>query len=1076
MFNINNFRNYIDKDILDRGRVYFLKNKVRRMTYDDGYVMADVLGSEKYTAGFELNEQGDIVYYSCDCPYYFQNEEVCKHIAAALFAYEKVTEGERDDSDIRGLMEAYEKAAEVFGGELDGGETPQDERVRIVPELVSGRGELRVSLKIGRERLYKVKKIIKLYSDFKEGNEVRYGKSLDFIHRTELLDEKSRRLLEMAFRSSSAESYYTREDDSAPLDNIIFDEFFEMYKGETLLFEGREFRVKSADPQVEFVLGKNAGNADEPDGGKKSRRKKSAKGKTSSEKNGKGGFMLTVKGEHLIYGMGLKSVFINREKETVYLPSRGFTGAVGMLYARTLKKGGLVIPKKDMPEFYSAVIKKAAKYAEFSGLEMIEGFIPPELSVQLYIDCGDNGDTVFGRLMFGYGDSFYPAYGGGDAPHYDRAGEILAVKKAEKYFMPVLGDDHHPLRAAGDEMIYELITRGMGELSAEMEVYVSDRFQRIVVRPPVRPKVSVGVRRGGLLEINVEDSGYTAEELAEVLKAYKTGAKFHRLKDGSFALPGEALGELNEVMNNLDIDVKDILKKNIKIPAYRMLYLDSLGNGGEVKMKYSGEFKEAVKRYREDAGRGEVPESLKGVMRGYQEEGFGWLSALCGYGFGGILADDMGLGKTVQAIALMLKEKERSAEHKTNLIVCPSSLTLNWESEIKRFAPGLKSLVVIGTAAAREKLIGSIDEGGYDAVITSYSALTRDIDKYEDREFHIQFADEAQYIKNHTTQSAKAVKGIKSGHRFALTGTPVENSLAELWSIFDFIMPGYLFGYGRFRKNFETPISSKNDERAEAALRKNVSPFILRRMKKDVLEELPEKTETVLTSVMEGEQKKLYAASAAGVKKSVKEGLGDSPKDKIQILAMLTRLRQICCDPALVYENYKGGSAKLEQCMELVESCVNSGHKLLLFSQFTSMLDIIRGRLEKAGISYYLLTGETKARERIRLVNEFNGNDVGVFLISLKAGGTGLNLTGADIVIHYDPWWNVSAQNQASDRAYRIGQMRNVQVYKLIAKGTVEENIMRLQEEKARLGDIAEGGGEIAGMTAEEIVGLVNGE
>lgn len=462
-------------------------------------------------------------------------------------------------------------------------------------------------------------------------------------------------------------------------------------------------------------------------------------------------------------------------------------------------------------------------------------------------------------------------------------------------------------------------------------------------------------------------------------------------------------------------------------------------------------------------------------MRDYQKHGFRWLKTIAAYKFGGILADDMGLGKTIQAISLILDSKQRDKNRLPALIICPSSLTLNWEAEIRRFAPQLKTLVIIGTAAARSALIEKISE--HDAVITSYPLLVRDIDSYAGLKFGLHFTDEAQYIKNHNTQAAKAVKAINSEVRFALTGTPIENSLAELWSAFDFIMPGYLFNYARFKNTFETPITAKKDGGAVKALQNSTAPFILRRLKKDVLNELPDKTETVLTADMEGEQRKLYAANVSALQKSLQSGLGSEKTDRVKILAALTRLRQICCDPSLAYENFKGKSAKLEQCAELVESCVNSGHKILLFSQFTSMLDIISKRLEKLNISYYTLQGSTRAKERIRLVNEFNANDVKVFLISLKAGGTGLNLTGADIVIHYDPWWNVSAENQASDRAYRIGQRKNVQVYKLITRNSIEENIIKLQQSKSELGGLICGdGSEIADITKmqpDEILDLL---
>ena len=301
-----------------------------------------------------------------------------------------------------------------------------------------------------------------------------------------------------------------------------------------------------------------------------------------------------------------------------------------------------------------------------------------------------------------------------------------------------------------------------------------------------------------------------------------------------------------------------------------------------------------------------------------------------------------------------------------------------------------------------------------------------------DYEFRYSIIDEAQYIKNSNTQNAKAIKEIKAETRYALTGTPIENSLSELWSIFDYIMPGYLFTYRKFKENFETPIVRDNDVSRMEKLKMLIEPFILRRTKKEVLKELPDKTITVLNNVMEEEQAKIYKTYLAMARHEIEEeikqkGFGNS---QIKILSLLTRLRQICCHPSLFVNNYKDKSGKLEQCMDIVKEAVAGGHKLLIFSGYTSMFAFMEEELEKLGIKYFKLTGQTKVEERLSLVEEFNKNsEIKVFLISLKAGGTGLNLTGADMVIHYDPWWNMSVENQATDRAYRIGQEKDVNVY-----------------------------------------------
>ena len=500
----------------------------------------------------------------------------------------------------------------------------------------------------------------------------------------------------------------------------------------------------------------------------------------------------------------------------------------------------------------------------------------------------------------------------------------------------------------------------------------------------------------------------------------------------------------------------------------------------------------------------EIPKSIKANLRSYQKVGYRWLRTMANYGFGGILADDMGLGKTLQIITLLTQEYDQfidtkqkvdcdsgvtsteSTVHKemTNqeegivkspsLVVCPTSLALNWQSEFKKFAPHIKVLVMMGSIEERKKLFEEIQE--YDVVVTSYDLLKRDIENYEGLHFRYCIADEAQYIKNANTLGAKALKLIESEVRFALTGTPIENSLAELWSIFDFIMPGYLFNYSRFKNNFEMPIVKNEDEESTNRLKKMLAPFIMRRLKKDVLKELPDKTETVIYNTMEETQQKLYTAHLAlarqEIHKEVKEK--DVGSSRIKMLALLTRLRQLCCHPSLYLQDYEAGSGKLEQCMEIIQDSIASGHKILLFSQFTSMLDIISRRLRLEGIEHLMLTGSTKAEERIEMVSDFNNSDIPIFLISLKAGGTGLNLTGADVVIHYDPWWNLSSQNQATDRAYRIGQKKNVQVFQMITKNSIEEKIKELQDRKIGLTEsvLQEGEAFISQMSEEEIADL----
>ena len=577
-----------------------------------------------------------------------------------------------------------------------------------------------------------------------------------------------------------------------------------------------------------------------------------------------------------------------------------------------------------------------------------------------------------------------------------------------------------------EEQQYKVLETGVDTLLGLGEVHATDRFQRLTIRR--KPQMTVGVRmESDLLKLTLSSTDLTEDELLDILGSYQRAKKYHRLKNGDFVqLDENTLEELETLMDLTKADPKDFVKGDMEIPAYRALYLDKVLEKNEAfYAKRDQNFKHLVKEFKTVSdSEYEIPESLQGVMRNYQEFGYKWLRTIEAYQFGGILADDMGLGKTLQVISVLLAAKEEGRLG-TALVVTPASLVYNWKEEFAKFAPQLSVAVIAGSKGEREEQIHAAERA--DVVITSYDLLKRDILFYADQNFEYQIIDEAQSIKTHTTAAAKAVKAVCSKVRFALTGTPIENRLSELWSIFDFLMPGFLYSYDRFRKELELPIAKHQDQAAMTRLKRFVEPFILRRLKQDVLSDLPEKNE------------------------------------------------EICCDPALCFHDYDGESAKREACMELLRNAVDGGHKILVFSQFRSLLELLEQGLQQENLAYFKLAGETKKEERIEMVKRFNGDDTPVFLISLKAGGTGLNLTGADIVIHLDPWWNIAAQDQATDRAHRIGQTRAVSVYKLIAKNTMEEKILKMQEAKRALADEILSGntGGLMNMSRDELLELL---
>ena len=536
------------------------------------------------------------------------------------------------------------------------------------------------------------------------------------------------------------------------------------------------------------------------------------------------------------------------------------------------------------------------------------------------------------------------------------------------------------------------------------------------------------------------------------------------------ALDDENIKDLDLLFNDLNLQYKDIEDGQVEIDKYHSLYLENFMSQSSLQFNRDQHFQNLISHIEEKNHEDiQVPEHYKNILRDYQVQGFQWLKTMSDYGFGGILADDMGLGKTLQVMTLI---EDSISKDRVSLVVAPATLIYNWQDEIKKFSNQLKTVCITGNIAQRKKLIENLQD--YDVVITSYDYIRRDFELYKDYQFYYFILDEAQYIKNQSTKNAQAVKLINGKYRFALTGTPIENSLAELWSIFDFLMPQYLYNYHHFKETYEIPIIKNEDQEKQAKLKRFVEPFILRRTKKDVLTELPDKIENNVLIPFTPDEEKVYLANLSTINTELQSAIQVNHIDKIQILAMMTRLRQLCCDQRILYNNVQEPSSKLKACMDIIETAKENEQKILLFSSFTKSLDLIEAELRKKDISYYVLTGATTKIKRHQLVNAFQNDKTTVFLISLKAGGTGLNLTSASTVIHFDPWWNMSAQNQATDRAYRIGQTNNVQVYKLIMKNSIEEKIQKLQEQKQDLSNmfIENNHGSITQMSTADIIDL----
>ena len=1037
----------------------------------------------------------DRVYYSYNSYGNFKGHDIkniCPHQAALLLLADKYiaryNPGDATDLSGQNILNGFKSL--VSFQKIDQN-LEMRKVIRLEPTLVYNayrQNELmELSFKIGVDRMYVLKDLTALVDARQKFGQMTFGKKGHISFVSEDFDDASLSLYNLIekrvekirnnIKKMGARNPFAYIGDIVkerlPLSDEYLDEFFDLYNGKQIDLKDEYGetgidggKIKLSDGKVKIELNMRGFKEDD---------------------NGASGLVIGGYMPELISG-NAHSYCISSAKKAL-LRVEDLSPMVSLL-AENVDNDNYVeftIGQKNTSEFYYRLLPMLEECPEIELVEedtdWITEILPPEGKISFYMDA--DSDHVYGKAAVKYGDAeeiILHELRDEDYPlpeSRDIALEQTAVATLKKYLPDYnMSDDNFACERSGDN-VFEILSNGIRDFMAIGEVNGSKDFERLKIRKA--PQVKLGVSlESGILNLEITTDDMSEEELLELLDSYRKKKKFYRLRNGEFIRleQDDTIEQLAFTMEAMGVTAKEFTKGKLHLPLYRALYINKLlEEHDEIAADRDKNFKSLVRDFNavKDADV-ELPVELNGVLRGYQRYGFRWLYMLSELGFGGILADDMGLGKTLQVIALLLARRNEAREKNesfTALVVCPASLVYNWEEEIKRFAGSLKVKTVTGTQAERKELLSA--KKLPEILVTSYDLLKRDIGMYEQLEFNIEIIDEAQFIKNASAAAAKAVKIINSKRRFALTGTPIENRLSELWSIFDYLMPGFLYTYDRFKSDFETQITKYKDEETTRRLKNMVGPFILRRLKEDVLKDLPEKMEEVRYSKFEPDQRKLYDAQVTHMRRMLESQEYNSGQDRIKVLAELTRIRQICCDPALITAGYKGESAKRASCLELVESAIDGGHKILLFSQFTSMLELLEKDFKKAGIEYYKITGQTSKEDRIKLVHAFNENEVPLFLISLKAGGTGLNLVGADVVIHYDPWWNLAAQNQATDRAHRIGQTKKVSVFKLIAKDTIEEKIVEMQNAKKDLADaILSGESEsLMNLTKDQLMELL---
>lgn len=671
-----------------------------------------------------------------------------------------------------------------------------------------------------------------------------------------------------------------------------------------------------------------------------------------------------------------------------------------------------------------------------------------------------NGEHVV-KLEYHYGSQVFDPFALTDSVDPDGRIMIRDMEMEAKIMhrmeaAPVHFSETQMVVNADEASLYEFYYRVVPSLATDVAVYLEDGLEEMV-EEHVKPTTTIDVSQDNdFLSVAFDFQGIDTNEIQEVLQSLREKRKYHRLHNGRFlSLEDESYQQMEAIFDILDVRKKEVAQQ-MAVPLYRgMQIYEAMGSAKTEHNKFSRTFRELLHEIvNQEAVSYPLPENLNAELREYQVTGFEWMKSLSKYHLGGVLADDMGLGKTLQAITYITSCLEDNVDMKPVLIVTPASLLYNWASEFEKFAPEVPVTVIHGTSPIRTEMIQNIAPNN--VYLISYPSLRQDEHEFLGTRFQTIILDEAQAIKNYNTKASQAVRSLKTTNVFALSGTPLENSIDELWTMFQTIMPGF---FPSLRKFKELP-----HERVAQMIR----PFLMRRLKRDVVKELPDKIETNLYSELTEPQKKIYLAYLEKIQQEIGE---NEQEDRIKLLAGLTRLRQICCDPALFVENYDGGSGKLVQLFDTIQTARENGKRILIFSQFTSMLQIMKAKAEEEEYRYFYMDGSTPSKSRMDLVNAFNAGDADLFFISLKAGGTGLNLTGADTVILYDLWWNPAVEEQAASRAHRIGQKNVVQVIRMITKGTIEEKIYNLQKQKQALMDALIQPGEqmLHRLTTEEI-------
>ena len=1041
-----------------RGMRYYAAHAVSDVTWNEATKQyhAFVQGSNIYgvTIGFGEDEQ---ITHSCNCPAHAKYPGACKHVVAALLFIADYQQRADALENLGWEDQTAYKIIEYFRKREYRKLTPQyfhlALQVTVNEPLKSRQSKAFVGLYAGSSKMYKVSNTKKFIQDYYNHKEIRLGKEFRYIPEECQFEPTSAAVL-----AYLTEIYEIQETLGKTYYSNLFNRQ-ELVVSQNMLCK----LLRLAEGlHCDIIL-----------------RDKKMENMEIMCSNPKLSMELQMEDEVLsLHDMGQEPIISICEDGSIlcyqggiYLPDMEFLANLRPFFTTLFgkKQSELEFRGENMGSFIEKVLPVIKKTMNIQVPEKIKDHyiveqLQPKLSFD--IDRSRQRPVLVARMIFAYGEHEV------NPLQDEHKGSYILVRdrEEEEQLLRLMYDKHFSVRReqfvlTKEDEIFQLMTEGIQDLCRQFEVFYSKEYKANSIKKV--GMLSAGIRLNtdiNLLEMDVDYGHIPKEELRDFFRSIKLKKKYYRLKSGAFINLMTEDKQIDELRDLLSIG--EVTEDNkIAFSQTAVMEVDELLPHTQRITRDAG-YKQLLEDLKNpDKTNWELPNGMEDILRPYQITGYRWLCSLAHYGMGGILADDMGLGKTLQTITYVLANPGTRT-----LIVCPTSLAYNWQDEFSKFAPQIATQIISGTPQERADLMQQ--SADVPVWITTYPLIRKDVDLYKAQIFDACFIDEAQFIKNPTSLGAKAVKAVQAKHRFALTGTPIENTLSELWSIFDFVMPGFFGRYRQFEECYEKPILRDHDSVQMQKLRRKIRPFVLRRMKKEVLTELPDKIETRRMAEMGAKQRKIYESYLARIQMELAGDEENTPGgNRMQVLAALTRLRQICCHPATFASNYHGGSGKLDLLMEQLPDILEGGHSVIVFSQFTSMLSIIAHELKQRNIPFFYLAGSTSAQERKREVKEFNRGEVKVFLISLKAGGTGLNLTGADTVIHFDPWWNPAVEDQATDRAYRIGQKKKVQVIKYVMKDSIEEKIYELQKRKKQLSDqlIQAGESFVTQLTMEEI-------